>query len=71
MTGLFQVGDVAGGNPATFDVGQGEDGMVAVSLNLPMRGSLRVESLQWGGTDFGPMAIDDIQVHRLTVRFIP
>lgn len=71
MTGLFQIGAMAEGQPATFDVGQGEDGMVAVTMNLPMRGSLRVESLQWGGTDFGPMAIDDIQVHRLTVRFVP
>ncbi|MBI5549936.1 MAG: hypothetical protein HY911_00410 [Desulfobacterales bacterium] len=71
MTGLFQIGAIAEGNPATFDVGQGEDGMVAVTLNMPMRGSLRVESLQWGGTDFGPLAIDDIQVHRLTVRLIP
>jgi hypothetical protein len=71
MTGLFQIGAIAEGAPATFDVGQGEDGMVAVTMNMPMRGSLRVESLQWGGSDFGPMAIDDIQVHRLTVRFIP
>ncbi len=71
MTGLFQVGAMVEGNPATFDVGHGEDGLAAVTLKLPMQGSLRVASLQWGGTDFGPMAIDDIQVHRLTVRFIP
>ena len=71
MTGQFQIGAIAEGLPATFDVGQGEDGLVAVSMNLPLRGSLRVASLDWGGTNFGPMAIDDIQVHRLTVRFVP
>lgn len=71
MAGLFQIGAMAEGNPATFDVGQAGDGLAAITMNLPMQGSLRVASLQWGGTDFGPMAIDDIQVHRLTVRFIP
>jgi hypothetical protein len=71
MEGLFRIGDMAAGRPATLDVGQDADGWVAIHLNLPMAGAIRVENLAWAGTDFGPLAIDGIQVHRLSVRFVP
>ena len=71
MNGLFRIGAMADGNPATFDVGQGDDGLAAIDMNLPMSGAVRVESVQWAGADFGPMAIDGIQVHRLNIRLIP
>ncbi len=73
MHGNFTIGAMVQGNPATFDVGtvQVDAGLAGVSMNLPLNGSFRVESLQWGGTDFGPVAIDGIDVHRLNVRFIP
>ncbi|RJQ83541.1 MAG: hypothetical protein C4519_06710 [Desulfobacteraceae bacterium] len=71
MTGLFRIGAMAEGNPATFDVGAGADNLAAVVLNLPMQGAIRVENLQWGGQSFGPMAIDGLQIHRLNLRFIP
>lgn len=71
MSGTFQLGDMTTGHPAAFDVGQDENGMAAIQLSLPMSGAMRVENLQWGGTDFGPMAIDGIVVHRLSVQLIP
>jgi hypothetical protein len=71
MGGLFRIGALAEGNPATFDVGTGAEGSAAVVLNLPMSGALRVENVHWSGTDFGPIAIDGIQVHHLSVSFTP
>jgi hypothetical protein len=71
MSGLFQIGAMHEGNPATFDVGMGGDGHAAVVLNLPMNGALRIENLDWAGRNFGPMALDGIQVHRLAVHFTP
>jgi hypothetical protein len=71
MAGMFKIGDIRAGRPATLDVGRNPDGMAAVIINLPMSGSLRVENLQWAGADFGPIAIDGIQVHRLNVSFTP
>ncbi len=71
LDGMFQIGALYEGQPATFDVGRDEAGLVAMEINLPMRGCLRVEKIQWAGQDFGPMAIDGIQVHRLNVRFTP
>lgn len=76
-SGTFRIGDMnvdgtSTYEPATFDVGVDPDTNLAqVVMSLPMQGSLRVERLQAGGQDFGPMAIDGIQVHRMKVRFIP
>jgi len=39
--------------------------------NLPMKGTVRVEDVTFGGTDFGPSAIDGITVHHLLVQFSP
>jgi hypothetical protein len=36
-----------------------------------MQGTLRVEDVNFGGNDFGPIAIDGIQVHRLVVKISP
>lgn len=64
-------------NPAGFDVGEGEiygaGGGVygAMALRLPMEGSIRFESATFDGTNFGPGAIDGIQVHRLNMMMIP
>ena len=71
LDGMFQIGALYAGQPATFDVGRDGAGLVAIEMNLPMRGCLRVENVQWAGQDFGPVAIDGIQVHRLNVRFTP
>jgi hypothetical protein len=66
--GTFRIGDMAAGQPATLDiVGDGTGGTAHLSLNLPARGSLRVENTAFGSSQFGPCAIDGIRVHRLTV----
>ncbi len=68
-------------NPAGIDVGETycdlpvgwpagySRGMVA--LQLPMQGSIRFESATFAGTNFGPGAIDGINVHRLNLQLIP
>ena len=61
-------------NPATFDVGTSSDGTAtstSIYLNLPMKGAIRAESVNFGGTDFGPVAIDGITVHHLAIRINP
>jgi hypothetical protein len=67
--GTFRIGDMLGGQPATLDVdGQGAGGPGYLSLNLPVQGSIRVENIHFGSSQFGPCAIDGIRVHRLTVQ---
>lgn len=70
-------------NPAGLDVGEGDiygtgDTYGAIALRLPMEGSVRFESAAWNidpsanqVVDFGPGAIDGIQVHRLNLMLIP
>ncbi len=76
FTGRFQVGDMFNANPATFDVGSFQDPdtgnrLAAIALNLPMQGTIRVEDVRFGTRDFGPCAIDGVQVHRLRVLMVP
>ena len=70
-SGVFSIGDIDGGNPATMDIGTNSGGQTVVQLELPMSGSIMVENLSFGSNDFGPMAIDGIEVHRLTVTLTP
>jgi hypothetical protein len=82
FSGHFRIGDIVGGNipvssdsdtapnPATFDVGSTSDGTsTAVVLNLPMQGTIRAASVNLGGTNFGPVAIDGITVHHLIMSY--
>ncbi|MFZ3209549.1 MAG: DUF6160 family protein [Geobacteraceae bacterium] len=74
MKGDFKVGDMAPltYNPATFDVSTSTtSGKTSIYMNLPMQGSLRIEDVNFGGTSFGPIALDGINVHRLAVGFTP
>lgn len=67
--GTFRVGDMASGRPATLDIfGDEAGGRGILSLNLPARGSFRVENVQFGPSSFGPCAIDGIRVHRLSLQ---
>ncbi len=63
-------GDIdAGNNPAKIDVGTDTaTGVTSLVLSLPMQGSLRVENVTFGGNNFGPIAIDGIRVHRLSIE---
>ena len=74
FTGNFKIGDIDAGTPAKIDVVTNSDdapGVTSLVLNLPMQGSLRVENVNFGGNDFGPIAIDGINVHRLSLSFHP
>jgi len=66
-SGVFSIGDIDSGNPAAMDIGTDASGQTVIQLELPMSGSLRVEGLNFGNKNFGPLAIDGLQVHRLTV----
>ncbi len=81
--GNFHIGDLFGdaangiySNPAMIDAGECDifndgDTYGLLSLNLPMTGSVRFESADFNGTDFGPGAIDGMEIHRLTLQLIP
>ncbi|MHB8137443.1 MAG: DUF6160 family protein [Smithellaceae bacterium] len=74
FTGNFKIGDIDGGNPAKFDVVTNTDdapGVTSLVVNVPMQGSLRVENVNFGGDNFGPIAIDGINVHRMSISFHP
>lgn len=75
--GMFQLGDLnvqgtSSYSPATIDVGvDPATNLAQVVMSLPCQGSLRIANLSVGGTSFGPIAIDNIQIHRLTIRYLP
>jgi len=71
-SGTFQIGNMAGSNPAQIDVGTDTTtGFTQIKLELPMTGSIRVEDVNFGGADFGPLALDGLNVHRLTIQINP
>jgi hypothetical protein len=69
--GTFQIGNMTGGNPATFDIGTDAAGTSAIILGLPMTGSIRMTDVNFGGSDFGPLALDNLNVHRLLIQIHP
>jgi hypothetical protein len=73
--GYYRIGDLfnaTAANPAMFDViTRVDDGTTHIMLNLPMSGNFRIEDVAFGGNDFGPCAIDGIDVHRLQVDMAP
>jgi hypothetical protein len=70
--GVFQIGDIAGGNPAQFIIGSTADNSsTAMLLGLPMTGSIRVQDVNFGGADLGPLALDGLNVHRLAIVMHP
>jgi hypothetical protein len=42
-----------------------------LDTTLPMEGSIRLNSVQFGARAMGPVAIDGIKVHNMSVQFIP
>jgi len=86
FSGYFRIGDITGGtidvdnnssnaalpNPATFDVlTDNSTNTPNFLINLPMKGTVRVEEVNFGGNNFGPVAIDGITVHHLGIRVAP
>ncbi len=72
FSGKFKLGDLANSNPATIDVGTADNGdgttTTSVFYNIPMTGSIRVQNVDFGGNNFGPCAIDGINVHHLGIQ---
>jgi hypothetical protein len=84
FSGTFKIGTIGdsdvydgstlifkGNQPATIDVGTDSGNTTSIFLSLPMAGTIRVADVNFGGTDFGPIALDGIQVHRLNVKISP
>ena len=74
FAGNFKIGDIDAGTPAKVDVVTNTDdapGVTSLVMNVPVQGSLRVENVNFGGNDFGPIAIDGINAHRLSLSFHP
>ncbi len=82
--GEFQIGDICGdldsnehARPAQIDAGVcdfdflDENSLGAYRLSLPFEGSIRFEKVEYGGTDFGPGAIDGIKAYRFDAYLIP
>lgn len=70
-SGTFNIGDIST-MPAAMDVGTDtSNNKTSLYLSLPMSGSVRVAEVNFGGQNFGPIAIDGIQVHRLNLKFTP
>ena len=67
--GKFKFGDLANDNPITLDVGTNENtGVTSCFMNIPMQGTARVENVEFHKQDFGPIAIDGINVHHLCIQ---
>lgn len=76
--GRFQIGELDARdensgeiNPALFQVRQDENDQAFVRMNLPMQGSLRVEDVQMGDHDLGPIRVEGMQIHHLQMDFVP
>ena len=69
----FKIGSIGDtyNTPATIDVATDSSNNTSLSLSLPMSGTVRVADVNFGGQDFGPIAIDNIQFHRLNVKISP
>lgn len=72
-SGDFHIGASAAepDHRASLVVGTDQNSVTSTYLTLPLQGSLRVEEVSFGGTSFGPVAIDGINAHRLQIRFTP
>ncbi len=68
MLGKFMIGDLENNKPVTMDIGTDAEGNTSILYNFPMSGSARIEGVSFGGNDFGPCAIDGINVHHLAVQ---
>jgi len=52
--GYFKIGDISEGNLATMDIiTETSNGVSSIVFNLPMKGAMRIENLEFGPQDFG------------------
>ncbi len=73
FSGMFQLGDLSTSNPATFNVGSDptSPNTVIVQVQLPAAGNIRINDVKMDNSDFGPVAIDGIDIHRMTLKLTP
>lgn len=68
-TDQFMLGDIEKRTPATIDfISENSDKQGFVALNLPMTGSIRVGEINFGGNNFGSLAIDGLKAEKLYIE---
>ncbi|HNY65255.1 MAG TPA: hypothetical protein PKM41_07425 [Deltaproteobacteria bacterium] len=48
-----------------------ENNTLKLDMDIPMRGSVRIDNVQLGSRNCGPVAVDNIRVNNMSVQFIP
>lgn len=71
--GEFKIGDLDSGKPATVDVTATVDANTGesrafIAVNLPMQGSLRIDNVTLGGTDFGALTVDNFEAEVMRIE---
>ncbi len=71
--GEFKIGDLANRKPATLDVATTVDPNTGesrsfIAVNLPMKGSLRIDNVTMGGTDFGALTVDKFEAEVMRIE---
>ena len=67
FSGLFAIGDIESSTPLSIEAIY-EDSVPYAQIDLPVKGTVRMESVSFGGNDFGPCAIDGIDMHSFYIR---
>lgn len=72
--GSFQIGgdssETGDGRFAQIELKKDGSALV-MDTSLPFQGSVRMEGVTFGGTNMGPVAIDGVQVYKMSVKFNP
>jgi|GEM_PF-3170691 len=71
--GEFKIGDLANRKPATLDVATTVDPNTGesrsfIAVNLPMKGSFRIDNVTMGGTDFGALTVDNFEADVMRIE---
>jgi len=67
FSGLFAIGDIESSTPISIEAIY-EDSVPYANIDLPVKGTVRMERVSFGGNDFGPCAIDGIDMHSFYIR---
>ncbi len=67
FSGPLAIGDIDESTPISIETNY-ENPVPYAQIDLPVNGTVRIENVSMGASDFGPAAIDGIQMHSFYVR---